>query len=299
MRRLLLAFLLLPGSCKKEPPPPPPEPPKCARVERGGDEIVEEVICSGRDADADGIDDAVDLCPELSEIENGLEEKDGCPDPDPDRDGLPDEEDACPQQAGPPPDGCPLEDRDRDGIADHLDACPSQAEDVDGERDHDGCPDGAEAEVVTRTRKDQLWQAARIEVRRGRAQPTREGEQTLEALLEAVRPRAKEIVRVRLIGYAALSEVRRGRAKRLAAERVERVRRALREAGIDDERIEAALFPLRKSAERAGHIDVMVFLPLEAVLRPKDPRPEDWDAEVLPEPYPEPEEAPTDEDWDL
>jgi outer membrane protein OmpA-like peptidoglycan-associated protein len=38
-------------------------------------------------------------------------------------------------------DGCPEKDNDEDGVADESDKCPMQAEDKDGDRDDDGCPD--------------------------------------------------------------------------------------------------------------------------------------------------------------
>jgi outer membrane protein OmpA-like peptidoglycan-associated protein len=38
-------------------------------------------------------------------------------------------------------DGCPETDNDEDGVADTADKCPLQAEDKDGDRDDDGCPD--------------------------------------------------------------------------------------------------------------------------------------------------------------
>ena len=38
-------------------------------------------------------------------------------------------------------DGCPEKDNDEDGVTDDTDKCPLQAEDKDGDRDDDGCPD--------------------------------------------------------------------------------------------------------------------------------------------------------------
>lgn len=318
-RLVLLALWVAMAACKKDPPPPPPEPPKCARVERGGDVIIEEVLCSGRDADEDGVDDAVDLCPDLLEVPNGVEDKDGCPDPDEDRDGFVDYEDACPQEPGAPPDGCVAKDRDGDAVADHLDACPDQPEDLDEDRDADGCPDGA-AVAVARARDDQLWQVARVEVRRGKPAPTKAGKESLEALVDEVLARAGEVARVRIVAYASLRETSKGRAKALAERRAKVVRRALVEAGVKDEAFEVAVYPLKDAKERVGRVDVMVFLPLSAVLAPKPPpragatsgadaieagdldagaASAEWDAEVLPEPYPEPAEAPAEDDWDL
>jgi outer membrane protein OmpA-like peptidoglycan-associated protein len=67
---------------------------------------------------------------------------------DTDLDGLLDSVDECPLipediDGDRDEDGCPEEDGDRDGdgIIDRLDACPDQPEDLDEYRDEDGCPD--------------------------------------------------------------------------------------------------------------------------------------------------------------
>jgi len=65
---------------------------------------------------------------------------------DADSDGLPDHVDACPNVAEDrdgfrDEDGCPDIDDDSDGIGDHEDRCPSVPEDLDGFQDADGCPD--------------------------------------------------------------------------------------------------------------------------------------------------------------
>ncbi len=65
---------------------------------------------------------------------------------DRDGDGLLDSEDQCPQKAEDmdgfkDEDGCPDLDNDGDGIADSDDKCPAEAEDKDSFEDEDGCPD--------------------------------------------------------------------------------------------------------------------------------------------------------------
>ncbi len=65
---------------------------------------------------------------------------------DRDRDGIEDKFDGCPDAAEDydgyrDQDGCPDLDNDDDGIADADDLCPDDAEDLDGYRDEDGCPD--------------------------------------------------------------------------------------------------------------------------------------------------------------
>ncbi len=74
-------------------------------------------------------------------------DSDGAASPeDDDADGVPDARDQCPTQpedvdGDRDEDGCPDHDQDRDGIDDASDACPTQAEDRDSFEDDDGCPD--------------------------------------------------------------------------------------------------------------------------------------------------------------
>ena len=49
--------------------------------------------------------------------------------------------DDAPRPANAPPADRPGVDRDGDTIEDILDMCPNQPEDIDGDRDDDGCPD--------------------------------------------------------------------------------------------------------------------------------------------------------------
>jgi len=74
------------------PPPPPPHP---------------------SDPDRDGILAGADLCPNVAEDPDGVDDGDGCPE---------------------------LDD-DRDGIRDVVDLCPEAPEIINGYRDLDGCPD--------------------------------------------------------------------------------------------------------------------------------------------------------------
>jgi uncharacterized repeat protein (TIGR01451 family) len=93
-----------------------------------------------RDADADGVPDANDRCPERAEDVDAFEDHDGCPDADNDHDGIRDDGDACRDVAGVAAlGGCP--DGDGDGVADSEDRCLTTVEDRDGFEDGDGCPD--------------------------------------------------------------------------------------------------------------------------------------------------------------
>jgi OOP family OmpA-OmpF porin len=67
-------------------------------------------------------------------------------DGDRDHDTLPDRRDACPGEAEDldgfrDADGCPDPDNDGDGILDVEDLCPIDVEDLDSFEDRDGCPD--------------------------------------------------------------------------------------------------------------------------------------------------------------
>ncbi len=67
-------------------------------------------------------------------------------DHDPDKDGIMDDVDKCPDSAEDVDgyrdnDGCPELDNDKDGIQDTKDECPNKAEDKDGFEDDDGCPE--------------------------------------------------------------------------------------------------------------------------------------------------------------
>lgn len=66
--------------------------------------------------------------------------------PDRDGDGLIDRRDDCVDDAEDPDgfrdgDGCPDPDNDQDGVLDPQDACANEAEDLDGFEDENGCPD--------------------------------------------------------------------------------------------------------------------------------------------------------------
>jgi OmpA-OmpF porin, OOP family len=123
--------------------------------------------CPAKDSDGDGILDDIDRCPDQPEDRDGRFDEDGCPDPDDDADGILDGDDDCPTERGPRRDqpglnGCPDPDHDGDtyygnfgdayamtdlfgeetgAVGTPRDRCPDEAEDFDGDRDDDGCPD--------------------------------------------------------------------------------------------------------------------------------------------------------------
>lgn len=236
--------------------------PSCVQVSRGGGGKTRVLRCSGLDRDADGIDDAVDHCPDLPENHNDLEDTDGCPDPDADQDGYADDEDACPQVAGAPPDGCPRADQDADGIADHLDACPRDAEDLDGDQDMDGCPEGSEARVVARPLTERLWRSSLLAVRPGRAQLSAAGAEALAALVAELRAAQVPVTQLRITGFASVRETARGQARSLARHRLRGVVRILAAAGVPRDLLALSMRPLKAGGERVGRIEVSVFVPL-------------------------------------
>lgn len=103
--------------------------------------------CRPKDADADGIEDHLDSCPEEAELVNGYKDEDGCPEKDGDNDGVFDDADQCLTEREDPDgweddDGCPDTDNDADGLLDIADKCPNEPEDINGYNDEDGCPEG-------------------------------------------------------------------------------------------------------------------------------------------------------------
>ena len=116
------------------------------------DNFEDENGCPDPDNDNDNVLDKEDQCPVDPEDEDGFQDDDGCPDPDNDRDTILDTDDACPNEAGVPEEkGCPIKDRDKDTIPDRVDKCPDKPETFNGIKDDDGCPDGKETVVVTKT----------------------------------------------------------------------------------------------------------------------------------------------------
>jgi len=98
------------------------------------------------DGDNDGVVDLDDLCPDVPEDREPVEDADGCPDPDNDGDGILDVDDTCPldpedMDGFDDDDGCPDPNNDGDHWLDGEDHCPDEAETFNGWMDEDGCPD--------------------------------------------------------------------------------------------------------------------------------------------------------------
>ena len=104
-------------------------------------EIEKEDNIEMLDSDNDGLEDDIDLCPQIW----GPKELKGCPDRD--DDGIPDYRDDCPSIKGIAIfKGCP--DTDGDGVSDSNDECPNLA----GTIKNKGCPDGQSGESNNDTR---------------------------------------------------------------------------------------------------------------------------------------------------
>ena len=242
------------------------------------DAFEDEDGCPDKDNDGDGVLDAsvlengiwinVDLkddvdCRNDPEDPDGFEDEDGCPDPDNDQDGILDAADSCPNEAedfdqfdsmeaqGPElgdKDGCPEPDNDQDGILDADDSCPNDPEDFDGDQDEDGCPDLAvkldpceikldpDKKILFDTGKDSL-----IVKKVPKGSPVTAAEIT-DKNREIINDIAKILkdhpqIRLRIDGHTDSKSSDSYNAK-LSKKRVESVRKALVEAGIDPSRLE-------------------------------------------------------------
>lgn len=129
------------------------------------EKMIEEEEMTKVDSDNDGLEDDIDLCPQIF----GPKELKGCPDrdgdgipdyrddcasiagldifngcPDTDNDGVSDNDDECPNLPGSQSNkGCPDNDKDMDGIPDDQDDCP----DMKGSSENNGCPKPTEVDT--------------------------------------------------------------------------------------------------------------------------------------------------------
>jgi outer membrane protein OmpA-like peptidoglycan-associated protein len=134
---------------------------KCPGQKEDRDGFMDGDGCPDLDNDRDAVPDNRDKCPRTPEDFDGYQDNDGCPDADNDGDKICDAntaiqqhlakyknictgKDNCPMHRGPADQkGCPADmlDTDEDGVPDARDGCVEKAEDRDGFKDDDGCPD--------------------------------------------------------------------------------------------------------------------------------------------------------------
>ena len=134
-------------------------------VDKEEEKMMEEEKESKIDSDNDGLEDDIDLCPQIfgpvelkgcpDRDEDGIPDyRDDCPSvaglavfngcPDTDQDGVSDNDDQCPNLPGlQSNNGCPEDDQDRDGIVDSEDDCPDQK----GTAENNGCPKATEVDT--------------------------------------------------------------------------------------------------------------------------------------------------------
>jgi outer membrane protein OmpA-like peptidoglycan-associated protein len=161
---------------------------------------------------------------------------------DADGDGIADDEDQCPQVAEDhdgdrDSDGCPEEDPDddHDGVPNKNDECPSAKETINGVQDDDGCPDTGDPRVIYENGKIQVLDNVQFE--HGSAEIKQESNSLLDQV--ALHMKANpEIKRVRVEGHTDDTGPRDVNV-RLSKQRAEAVRRHLVAKGVNPQRLTA------------------------------------------------------------
>jgi len=227
---LTLALLVLVRCVTEKPRETPPPAPRCMRFDRSSGRSA-EVACSNQDQDQDGVDDAVDLCPNTPALARKFVDANGCPAPDADGDQIPDPIDDCAHEAGAAPTGCAEKDSDGDRMVDHLDSCPYAAEDFNGVDDQDGCPDGADVLVVLR--QDQIYVRQPIHFLKKSAMLLPDSKEVLDRVAQGLQPYHDRIGRIRVIGHADPGEVGKVKAIALSRTRARIVAKYLIAQGVD------------------------------------------------------------------
>lgn len=239
----------------------PAERPPCPYGPEDEDGYQDDDQCADPDNDSDGIEDALDLCPNEPELVNQVEDDDGCPEhpadlepdseplpaleapKDPDGDGLFDEDDLCPDQPEDQDsfndlDGCPDPDNDSDSILDQDDKCPLEAEVINGTDDQDGCPDEGKALVDVTDKEIKILEPVYFDTAKATIQERSYPLLDQVAAILEVNPR---ITKVRVEGHTD----DRGKDAynlKLSDDRANAVREYLMNKGIAGERLEAEGF---------------------------------------------------------
>jgi outer membrane protein OmpA-like peptidoglycan-associated protein len=205
-----------------------------------------------RDTDGDGIFDADDLCIDVPEDLDGIDDLDGCPEDDVDGDGILDADDLCVRDPEDldglrDSDGCPEEDADLDGILDPVDACPEAPEVINGVEDLDGCPD----EGLIVLEGDRVVLDDRVLFETNRAHVRHSARPLLRAIAELFLEHP-EWASVRIEGHA---DERGDEAfnRELSERRAVRVSAVLAEYGIAAERMEIVGYGEARPREAGVH----------------------------------------------
>jgi outer membrane protein OmpA-like peptidoglycan-associated protein len=194
------------------------------------------------DRDGDRILDSEDACPDVPGVRTTDPKTNGCP-PDRDGDGIVDTEDACPDVPGvrttdPKTNGCPS-DRDGDGIVDTEDACP----DVPGPRNSDpkknGCP-------LVRIEAGQVKIREQIKFKFDSAVIV-DSQPIIDAVVTTLKEHP-EIKHLRVEGHTD-NVGKAAYNKDLSRRRAASVKKALIQAGIDNQRLSSDGFGLEKPSE--------------------------------------------------
>jgi OmpA-OmpF porin, OOP family len=172
---------------------------------------------------------------------------------DSDHDGVPDGEDRCPRQAEDrdgyrDDDGCPDEDNDRDGIPDEDDECPDQPEEPGGDRD--GCP---EKTYVT-VRRGKLFIFGKVQFDTGSTHISARSEPLIDQIAAALRGHP-EIRSVQVVGHTDNVGPPQNNLK-LSRERAEAVKAALQARGVESRRLDTEGYgearPIASNASKGG-----------------------------------------------
>ena len=160
------------------------------------DVVLAEALASGQD-----------LCPDLPEDFDGIEDDDGCPEGD----------------------------KDGDGVVDLFDRCPDEAEFINGFEDDDGCPDEGPAQVVVEN--GQIKVLATIKFKTNSDELEDESAVILDQLVLTIR--ARQDIRAVEIGGHTDSTGSHDLNMRLSQLRANSVKRYMVEHGIQAKRLQA------------------------------------------------------------
>jgi OOP family OmpA-OmpF porin len=176
---------------------------------------------------------------------------------DRDGDGIPDDEDKCPDQAEDrdgdrDTDGCPEEDldSDHDGVPDKDDQCPDAKETINGHDDEDGCPDSGDPRVIYEDGKFQILDSVHFE--HGKADIKEESYSLLDQV--ALTIKANPDVKIQVEGHTDDTGPHDVNV-RLSRARAHAVRRYLVRKGVSPSRLTAEGYgpdrPLEKGTSDA------------------------------------------------